>query len=192
MKNGEYTDKGLIVDILTQSFEANQSVNYIIKQDEKRIERIRALMDYSIDICHLFGEVWLSDDKKACALILYPHLKRTTFKSIYLDVKLILSAIGISSIKKTLEREAKIKKKQPKEKMAYLWFIGVDPQEQQKGSGSLLLQQVLVETGKKNLPVYLETSTLKNLPWYGQFDFQVYDKLELSYTLYFLKRVPAK
>lgn len=51
------SDKLLIIEILTRSFENNKSVNYIIIEDDKRIERIRALMDYSIGMCSLFGEV---------------------------------------------------------------------------------------------------------------------------------------
>ena len=40
MKNADYKDKSLIIDILTKSFDTNQSVNYIAKQDEKRLKRI--------------------------------------------------------------------------------------------------------------------------------------------------------
>lgn len=36
MQKAEYNDKDLIVDILTKSFDTNQSVNYIVKQDEKK------------------------------------------------------------------------------------------------------------------------------------------------------------
>ena len=110
MIKAEYSDKNLVVDILTKSFETNQSVNYIVKQDGERIERIGVLMEYSFDVCYLFGDVFLSNDKKACALVLYPDKKKTTFKSILLDVKLILSCVGIENIKKTLARESMIKK----------------------------------------------------------------------------------
>lgn len=64
MKNADYKDKSLISDILTNSFDSNQSVNYIVKQDGKRFKRIRALMDYSFEVCYLFGDVFLSDDRK--------------------------------------------------------------------------------------------------------------------------------
>jgi len=53
MKKARYTDKELVVDILTRSFNANQSVNYIVKQDKKRIKRISALMDYLFEVCYL-------------------------------------------------------------------------------------------------------------------------------------------
>jgi hypothetical protein len=126
MKNADYKDKNLVIDILTKSFDTNQSVNYIAKQDGKRLKRISALMDYSFEVCYMFGDVFLSDDRKACALILYPDKKKTTLKSILLDIKLIFSCIGVENIKKALARESKIKQLQPKELMYYLLFIGVD------------------------------------------------------------------
>lgn len=192
MKKAEYTDKALIVDILTKSFETNQSVNYIVKQDENRIKRVSALMDYSFEVCYAFGDVFLSDDKKACALVLYPDKKKTTVKSILLDLKLILSSVGIENIKKTLNRESRIKKIQPKEIMYYLWFIGVDPVYQNTGIGSVFLDELIEDSKLKRRPIYLETSTLKNLPWYQKFGFNIYHEADLSYKLFFLKRELAK
>ncbi|EHQ24678.1 GNAT family N-acetyltransferase [Mucilaginibacter paludis] len=188
MIKAQITDKDAVVRLLTQAFEDNQSVNYIVRNGARRTERIMALMDYSFEMCSLFGEVWLSDDRKACALLLYPQNKKTTLSAILLDVKLIFNAIGIGGIKKAMEREKKIKAKQPKGSKMYLWFIGVDPAEQHKGIGEKLLKEVIASAGEKHLPLYLETSTVSNLPWYERYGFQIYDQLELNYTLYFLKR----
>ncbi len=94
MVKAEYNEKALVVDILTKSFDTNQSVNYIIPQGDNKEKRIRTLMDYSFEVCYLFGDVFLSDDKKACALVNYPDKKKTALKSILLDIKLILFCIG--------------------------------------------------------------------------------------------------
>lgn len=188
MIKATYKNKDRIVDILAASFDDNQSVNYISKQDKKRKQRIRKLMEYSFEICYLYGEIFLTEDKKACALILYPDKKKTTLKTIFLDVQLIISCIGIGNIKKALVREAKIKQLQPKELMCYLWFIGVDKEYQNQGIGSVLLSDIIKDSDHKERPVYLETSTLKNLPWYKKFGFQIYGELDLSYELFFLKR----
>jgi len=189
MIRAAHSDKELIIDILAKSFDNNKSVNYIVKQDSKRVDRIRALMDYSFEVCHLFGDVFLSNDKQACALVLFPDKKRTTLKSILLDIKLIFSCVGLRNIFKTLSRESKIKNIQPKDTMYYLWFIGVNPQYQHHGAGSLMLQEVLEDSEQKKRPIYLETSTLENLPWYKKFGFSIYNELDLGYNLYFLKRV---
>lgn len=188
MKKARYTDKGLVVDILTRSFDANQSVNYIIKQDKKRIKRISALMDYSFEVCYMFGNVFLSNDEKACALVLYPDRKKTTFRSILLDAKLIISCVGVKNIRRTLDRETKIKQVQVKDKMYYLWFIGVNPEYQNTGIGTGLLKEVINDSQVLNRPIYLETSTLKNLPWYKSQGFKVYHELDLGYRLFFLNK----
>lgn len=188
MKKAKRTDKDLIVDILTKSFESNLSVNYIIKQDNNREKRIRALMDYSFEVCTVFGDVFLSDDNKACALIVYPDKKKTTLQSILLDIKLILKAVSVGNISKTLRREKLINSIQPQMPMAYLWFIGVDPHTQGRGVGSKLLQEFIDYSNSNNRPIYLETSTVRNLPWYAKFGFEVYCEQDLTYHLYFFKR----
>lgn len=189
MIRATYGDKNRVVYILTDSFNDNQSVNYIVKQDKKRNQRIRKLMAYSFDICYLYGEIFLTEDKNACALVSYPDKKKTTLRSILLDMQLIFSCIGIANIKKALAREAKIKQLQPKVLMCYLWFIGVEPEYQNKGIGSILLNEIISDSNNNNArPIYLETSTLKNLPWYKKLGFQIYNELDLGYKLFFLKR----
>ena len=64
MKQALYTDKEIIVEILLNAFDSNKSVNYVIKQDKRRIHRIKKLMEYSFEMCWHFGEVYLSDYKK--------------------------------------------------------------------------------------------------------------------------------
>ena len=188
MIKANYGDKQLVVDILSKSFENNQSVNYIANSGNGKSNRIRYLMDYSFEVCHQFGDIYLSDDRHAVALILYPETKKTNLSSIFLDIKLILNCIGVSNIGKALKRESSIKKPQPQKPMNYLWFIGVDPQQQGKGIGSQLMEEIIHYSEKAQKPLYLETSTLSNLAWYERFGFQIYNELNLSYKLYFLNR----
>jgi len=75
-----------------------------------------------------------------------------------------------------------------KKLMYYLWFIGVDPDQQNKGIGSSLIKEVIEEAHSQQRPVYLETSTLKNIPWYEKFGFKIYNELNLGYRLYFMKK----
>ncbi|QJD98567.1 GNAT family N-acetyltransferase (plasmid) [Mucilaginibacter robiniae] len=181
-------DKPLIIDILSNSFEDNQSVNYIVKQDSKRKERIRALMDYSFEICYMFGAVYLTNDRKGCALVLYPDKKKFSLLSTWLDIKLVLNAIGLSRAGKAMSRESAIKKNYPKEHIYYLWFLGVVPSDQDKGIGTQLLKEVIKDSQDQQRPVYLETSTLKNIPWYEKIGFKIYSELDFGYKLFMLKR----
>jgi ribosomal protein S18 acetylase RimI-like enzyme len=187
MTRADYNDKSRVVDILTQSFEENKSVNYVIKQDNKRTERLKNLMEYSFEICYLFGDVLFSDDKKACALIVYPDKKKVSLKSVWLDVKLALSTIGISNLGKAMKREAIIKKGHPETLFSYLWFIGVKSDEQNKGAGSHLLSEIIDKGKAEGRIICLETSTERNLPWYKKFGFKIYKELDFGYKLYCMK-----
>lgn len=189
MKRADINQKSLVVDILTKSFDDNKSVNYVVKQDEKRQERIRGLMDYSFNICNAFGDVWMSDDNQACALVLYPDKKRSTLNAIMWDAKLALSVIGLNRVGQVLSRESKIKSFHPKEQFSYLWFIGVPPDLQNKGKGSQLLEEIIHESETHGRPIYLETSVDRNLPWYKKYGFEIFQTLELTYRLYMLRRV---
>ena len=144
MIKAELKDKTTVINILRRAFDDNQSVNFIVRNDRKRTQKIMALMAYSWDVCALFGEVWLTEDKRACALLLFPDQKRTSFKSILHDLRLIIQVIGLTGIIKTLRREAEIKKIQSKERCAYLWFIGVDPSYHNRGYGSSLLKNIIL------------------------------------------------
>ena len=61
MIQAQHADKALVIDILCKSFDQNKSVNYIVKQDSRRKQRIRILMNYSFEVCYRFGNVYLSE-----------------------------------------------------------------------------------------------------------------------------------
>jgi hypothetical protein len=188
MTVAEQADKQKAVDILTLAFDQNKSVNYVVKQGNDRVERIRQLMAYSFEYCKEFGEVYKSDDGKAFALTLYPERKRTTLKSIMWDAQLAANVIGLRRVMQVLNRESLIKKHHPKQLITYLWFIGVEPGQQGQGVGSKLLKDVINMNEKNKRPIYLETSVDKNLSWYESFGFEIYQKLNLSYDLFLLRR----
>ncbi len=189
MKKAIYNQKAIVVGILSKAFNENMSVNYVIKQGLGKESRLIKLMEYSFEVCHSFGEVWISEDEEACALILHPDKKWTTVKSILLDIELALFVIGITRVIKVLKRESKIKAYHPKEPFSYLWFIGVNPEQQNKGKGSQLLKEIIHQNITIGRSIYLETSVERNVPWYSKYGFQVFQTLNLTYTLYMMKAV---
>lgn len=189
MKRAVQNQKSLVVEILSASFDDNKSVNFVVKQDKNRKVRIRGLMEYSFKVCNAFGDVWISEDEQACALVLFPDKKKTNLNAILWDVRLALSVIGINRIGPVLGRESKIKSFHPKMPFSYLWFIGVKPELQNKGKGSQLLREIIEESKHGKRPIYLETSVERNLPWYKKHGFEIFNTLDLSYNLYLLRNV---
>ena len=188
MIQAEYKDKELVIDILCKSFDQNKSVNYVVKQDSKRRKRIKTLMDYSFEYCYMFGSVYLSNDRKACALIMLPEKKKTSIKSILLDAKMAVSCVGLNRVSKILARDAKIKSEYPQSPIYYLWFIGVEPDEQQKGIGTSLLKELIKESDELKRPIYLETSVQENIRFYNKQGFNIYNELDFGYKLFLVKR----
>lgn len=144
-------------------------------------------MDYSFDVCYRFGDIFLSEDKSACALVLYPD-RKDFVRSTLMDLKLIFRCIGPENVFKALKRENAIKSNYPDENIYYLWFIGVLKARQGRGIGGQLLTSLIEHSVEKRRPVFLETSTLRNIPWYEKYGFENFRKLDLGYTLYMFRR----
>jgi ribosomal protein S18 acetylase RimI-like enzyme len=181
-------DKEICVDILSHSFTSNQTVNFLVGNGRKKIKRVRALLGYSFEMGMAFGDVFLSDGKQACCIVVYPDRKKAGLKLLLLNLYFIFNAAGWRNLRKILKREKVIGKTIPKIRMCHLWFIGVDPLCQGKGIGLKLLGEIIDYSQANCRPVYLETSTLKNLPWYRRFGFEVYSQQDFPFRLYFFKR----
>jgi ribosomal protein S18 acetylase RimI-like enzyme len=181
-------DKESILELLTNTFAENRSVLYLLKKRGKN-KRIRQLMAYAFDICFLFGKVYLSDDRTACALILFPDKKHFSLKSLLLDLRLIFTCIGLFHLRKALRREAVIRKMQaaPVTEVYYLWFIGVNPARQHQGIGGKLLDEIVQDSYRMNRKIYLETSTASNISWYIHHGLEQYAEFNFGYSLYFFK-----
>jgi N-acetylglutamate synthase-like GNAT family acetyltransferase len=79
------------------------------------------------------------------------------------------------------------KKLHPKS-LLYLWFIGVIPEYQGKGIGSVLLKEISELCTKRKMPIYLETAMEENIPFYQRLNFQLYKILKVPYTLFLFRK----
>ena len=179
-------DRERIISILVNSFEGNKSVDFVVG---KSAAGRRILMEYSLANCLENGEVYISESGKSCVLIKYSDQKRKPLSLWIWDLKLALQGIGISRISKVLKRESTIESVQQKEPFLYVWFIGVEPENQGKGEGSKLLKAVLDLAEDRKLPVCLETSTERNFKWYENFGFSVYaSSAQFGFPFYFYRK----
>lgn len=109
-------DKAEVSDILISSFEDNRSIIYMVPPGPARIKRFYCLIQYSISTCLDFGRVVLSEDGRACALVLFPDKKRFTFSVLWRDLNLVWT-IGLSSALRGMKRERLLKQRHPKQKL---------------------------------------------------------------------------
>lgn len=179
-------DVAIANSILTNAFVENKSVNYVLKYKHNR-RLISKLMDYSINKAKLYGNIWMNDKGNSCCILLDPLKKKTNLYSLWLDVKLLFSVVGIKNIKKVMHKESITNKYLPQNvDFMHLWFIGVDTAAQGVGIGSEFLEQIIDYYSDKKDAICLETSTLINLPFYQKLGFEVYHVENFGFDFYFL------
>lgn len=173
-----------VIHILFRSFYGNGSTNFVLKQDSKKDDRLRLLLEYSYFQASQFGKVYLTEDENSCAIVLRPALKKGGLRSLWWDIKLAFGCIGIFRIGKVMKRESLIHKEHPKEDFMHLWYIGVEPNQQGKGLGTALMEKIINEAKEDGLSIYLETSMSENYPFYEKLGFkEIQDFSELGYSL---------
>jgi ribosomal protein S18 acetylase RimI-like enzyme len=178
--------KEQIIDVLTDSFLENKSVNYIIRKDKFKRKRVAALMEYSYEHANAFGKVYHHPTQPAFGLLIDTSKKKTTIQSMYWNLKFVFKCVGIKNLKNVITREKILQSKLPKEKFYHLWFVGVSKGIQGKGIGSELIQQILTDC--KDAPLCLETSMPQNFPFYEKLGFECYEEMtDLGYLLKFYK-----
>jgi len=186
--------KQVAIDILSECFEKNKTVNYIVKQDAKRKERIRGLIDYSFEACIDSGLIYFTEDLTGVIICSMSDDKLPILEEAYLTVRFIFKVTGVEGIAKALKREKYIQQYHPQDsEFIYIWFIGLKKTEQGRGVGSKMLGEIIQRSNEKQLPVYLETSEERNLNFYVKHGFEIYqvsDQERFGYKLYFLRRWP--
>ncbi len=186
MRKAVYSDKALVVDILTKAFDKNVSVNFIVKQDSRRNTRIRFLMEYAFETCFYQGVIYLSHDGKGCILCTLPEKRGSLWRSIVSDMKLLFQVIGINRISTVLARNRIVKSHSLAKSSLHILFIGVSPETQSKGIGSELLSELAkMHSG----PIYLETSMEENLTFYIKNGFEVYNQIHEPHTVFFIRKL---
>ncbi len=191
MRKANITDKKLVSEILVSAFlplKENNSINLIVKQDEKRIERMQVLMEYLFERAIYFGEIFISKSNKACLLLKFPHKEKVTLKTILLDIKLVYQCIGIERIFGVLKRQRIANQNYPKEKHIRPMLIGV--KKECKGNGTAARLMIEVKNRFKNnlLPIIIDTASEQNVELYQKFGFKIIKKEEsLGFPIYFLR-----
>jgi ribosomal protein S18 acetylase RimI-like enzyme len=191
LKKAQYSDKKLITDILVSAFipktEIN-SINFIVKQDKKRVERMRVLMEYLFDTAFYFGAVFISNNDESCILLKYSDKGKITLRTIRLDLRLALKCIGLERVFKVLKRQLIVKQYDPKEKHIHPLIFGVKAESKGNGNAARLMLQVKEHFKENRLPVIVNTASKQNTKLYKKTGFKIIKKDEaLGFPIYYLR-----
>ncbi|WP_415181507.1 GNAT family N-acetyltransferase [Nonlabens sp.] len=191
LRKATHLDKKLVSEILVSAFlplTEENSINLVVKQDQKRAGRMQVLMEYLFERALLFGEVYISDNEKACILLKFPHLEKITFRTILLDVKMAFNCIGIERICSVIKRQRIAHKNYPKEEHIRPVILGVKRESDGKGTAVRLMIKVRNKFKNNQLPVIIDAASISNAQMYQKFGFKIIKKEEsLGFPIYFLR-----
>ncbi len=196
MIQAKETDKDLVVDILVEAFEPlgeDNSINFVVKQDEKRTYRMRVLMEYLFDKAMRSGEVFLSDNRASCLLITYAHRDTFSLSKLWSTLRLAFQCIGISRVPQVLRRQKIVKRNYPKGKYIRPMIFAVKKEFKGTVTAAKLILQVFNKFKNNNLPVIVDTASDDLVGLYQKFGLKIFNKEEeLGFPIYMLRmnRVP--
>lgn len=178
-----------VIEILLASFADNPSANDAIKQDHKKAGRLRELIVFAVDSGYRRKGVYLSDDGNAAAICYSPKERGAPLRDTIALLRLISRAIGFGRVGYMLKKEKQMKLRRTKVPMFYLFFLGTHPQQQGKGSGTALLNDLIKLADAHSLPLYLETSLDSNVAFYEKRGMEVYTTWEIraGYNVRFMQ-----
>lgn len=173
MRNANWEDLNLVVDIILETFRENPGVLWMFKDDCNKSACLRKLATYAFVKAMNREGVFISSNDKGVALCFPWDKKIFSIKEIILELKFALTCIGLFKLKKVLKREKIRKSIRPSDgKYLYFWFFGVssggDRAAWELKNGLMKLSSVL------KYPIYMETTVKRNVWVYERIGFKTY------------------
>jgi GNAT superfamily N-acetyltransferase len=123
-------------------------------------------------------EVYTVDGALAAAMWARPGEWRDPPLTAIRELAALVPAIG-RRIPQALRGLIAVESRHPKPPHWYLAVLGTDPDRQGEGIGTALMQPVLDECDRLEIPAYLETGTERNVAFYTRHGFKVTEEVQL-------------
>jgi ribosomal protein S18 acetylase RimI-like enzyme len=190
IKTAGTNGKRQIVDVITLAFGTDPIARWVYPNSQQYLE-------YFPNFIRLFGgrafeteTAYYTKNFSAAALWLAPGTSPD---------EAALAALVQNTVSRDLQDEVfalleQMGELHPAEPHWYLPLIGVDPTQQNKGFGSMLMQHALAVCDREELPAYLESSNLRNVTLYQRHGFELAGTIQVgsSPPMFPMRRAPRK
>lgn len=173
-------DLARVADVMGRAFDDDPVLNFVAKQDARRSERIRMMMDLGLrKLTFPFGETYVAEGFEGAALWNPPNGRPHGLLNDLSMLPAMVRVAGASRLPHVIGALQMMDKKHPRKPHYYLLGIGVEPELQGRGIGTQLMAPVLERADREGMPAYLESSKEKNLPLYQRNGFEVVERVDL-------------
>ncbi|MBD3197155.1 MAG: GNAT family N-acetyltransferase [Candidatus Lokiarchaeota archaeon] len=150
-------------------------------EKNERHENIKYVFRMASCIGMRYGEIYASSEKLE-GIAIWIHSQgnfKKRWGNLICAIKAKVWNMGFQAsrlINPIMEYNKEMHNKHAPGKHLYLQTLGVDPKHQYRGIGSVLVNHMIEKNRENALPIYLETSTERNVGFYKRLGFKVIDE----------------
>lgn len=170
-------DVEVLTGVLVRAFDDDPFINWLVRQDARRADGMRWTFDVMLRqlSCEL-NETYTNSELSGCAIWKSPGQFKLPLLTQLRLLPAFARALGgarIPRFLRLLDHMEKVHDRLVPEPHFYLFVLGVEPNEQRRGLGGVLLGPVLARCEQEQTRAFLETSRVENLPFYNRHGFEV-------------------
>ena len=175
IRKATLADAPRLAQTLASAFQDDPVIAWIFPDQHRRRAVLAAFMEFRLrELAFPHDQVWMTTGGAAAAVWLPPPGRwQLPLPQRLRLLPALVRFLGLrtASVLGGLER---MEERHPRDRSHwYLFILGTEPAAQGRGLGSALLDQMLVRVDADGLPVYLESSSERNLALYGRHGFEV-------------------
>ena len=185
--------KNQIINIISKSMQDLPGIKWIIGENPKNIRnKMNELARYAFEIAWRRNGIFISRDRKGLAIMIAQNKRIREKISLFISLRFIFYCTGLKRAWEIFKREKYIHNMHPANKdYLHFWIFAVLPSARGSQTAIELKNTIFKESERLSLPIYLETTLLKNKIVYERFGFKVYHKWQIkkrNITMYFMKK----
>jgi ribosomal protein S18 acetylase RimI-like enzyme len=179
VRRATLADAPRLAQALASAFQDDPVIAWIFPDQHRRCAVLAAFMEFRLHkLAFPHDQVWMTAGGAAAAAWLPPpgRWQLSGPQRLRLLPPLVrFFGLRTASVLAGLER---MEKQHPDDRSHwYLFILGTEPAAQGQGLGSALLDQMLARVDADGMPVYLESSSERNLALYGRHGFELTGEL---------------
>jgi ribosomal protein S18 acetylase RimI-like enzyme len=168
------TDEAAVIDLVTLAFSSDPMVRWLYPDPRQYLAEFPGIIQAFAGSAFKHGSAWYVDAYKGAALWLPPEVQPDA-EALVSRIQATVSEERQTELFAVMEQMANY---HPHEPHWYLPMIGVDPANQGRGYGSVLMRHGVAACDRDALPAYLESSNPRNVPLYERHGFEVIGSIQ--------------
>jgi GNAT superfamily N-acetyltransferase len=164
--------------MLARAFHEDPVIDWVFRDESRRAPRARRYFAGRLKVLLPQGACYTTSDGVGAALWARPNEWRDPPLAALWQTVSFAPGIGRRSVQ-VLRGLRAVEALHPAEPHWYLAVLGIEPERQGEGNGGALIQPVLEDCDRQEVPAYLETARERNVDFYTRHGFRVTDELEL-------------